>query len=280
MLTRLRSLYFPLTSNSTFLIIFFILLHDYRKDLHLKKIFQTYDQYVFDRNLRSIFLKYILIAEQSVKTSLAYHFAESYGEDQTEYLSTSHYMVTNSNQQKIQQLINILSYNITHKSNYAYITHYKKNYQNVPLWIMIQILTLGQISHMYDFLKASVSIKICQDHHNIKIKDMHSFLSIMTKHRNVCAHGDRLFNYVTKDCITDTAIHKKLRISAQSNRYQNGKNDLFSEVIILKYLLDSEDFRNFYYDLKQCINKYCPHTDIIAIMGFPKNWAKILRLKP
>lgn len=246
----------------------------------MKKIFQTYDQYVFDRNLRSIFLKYILIAEQSVKTSLAYHFAESYGEDQTEYLSTSHYMVTNSNQQKIQQLINILSYNITHKSNYAYITHYKKNYQNVPLWIMIQILTLGQISHMYDFLKASVSIKICQDHHNIKIKDMHSFLSIMTKHRNVCAHGDRLFNYVTKDCITDTAIHKKLRISAQSNRYQNGKNDLFSEVIILKYLLDSEDFRNFYYDLKQCINKYCPHTDIIAIMGFPKNWAKILRLKP
>ncbi len=167
MLTRLRSLYFPLTSNSTFLIIFFILLHDYRKDLHLKKIFQTYDQLIL-------------------------------------FLQTQKDLIINDK--------NYAKQTLAKTSYFSLISGYKNffNYQNVPLWIMIQILTLGQISHMYDFLKASVSIKICQDHHNIKIKDMHSFLSIMTKHRNVCAHGDRLFNYVTKDCITDTAIHKKL----------------------------------------------------------------------
>lgn len=58
-----------------------------------------------------------------------------------------------------------------------------------------------------------------------------------------------------------------------------GKNDIFAEVIILKYLLDQEDFRNFYYELKQCLKKHNPHEDILKLMGFPKNWMSILRLK-
>lgn len=144
---------------------------------------------------------------------------------------------------------------------------------------MIQVLTLGQVSHMFDYLKASVPIKVCNDFNKIGRKDMHSFLSIMTKHRNVCAHGDRFFNYRTKDSITDTAIHAKLNIPQISGRYQLGKNDLFSEVIILKYLLDKEDFRNFYYELKNCLKKQAPGDDILALMGFPDNWTSVLRMK-
>lgn len=237
-----------------------------------------YSLYKFDHELRSIFLKYMLIAEHSIKSSMAYHFTKLYGENQNEYLSLSHFAVTKSNYPDIQKLIRTLSYHITHKSNYFYITHYKNQYQNVPLWIMIQILTLGQLSHMYDFLKASVPIQVCKDHHNISRKDMHSFLSVMTKHRNVCAHGDRFFNYTTKDSITDTVFHQKLYISQISGRYNNGKNDIFSEVIILKHLLDEEDFHDFYSELEQCILQKCPGPEILSIMGFPKNWQLILPL--
>lgn len=213
------------------------------------------------------------------ESSFAYHFTEVYGENQEEYLSLSHYSVTKSNQRDIQKLVNILSYHLTHKSEYAYITHYKKYYQNVPLWILIQLLTLGQFSHMYDYLNAAVPIKVCQDFHNISRKDMHFFLSILTKHRNACAHGDRFLNYITKDSVTDTLIHKKLHIMQKRGRYQCGKTDVFSEVIILKYLLDREDFRNFYYELKFCLKKYCLNPQIITQMGFPENWMSIFRLK-
>ena len=238
-----------------------------------------YKLYQFDNELRSIFLKYMLLAEHSVKSSLAYHFAETYGENQQEYLSYSHYIVTKSNQKSVNKLINILSYHIIHNSDYPYITHYKNQYQNVPIWIMIRILTVGQLSHMFDLLKASVPIKVCRDHHNIERKDLHSFLSVLTKHRNACAHGERFFNYITKDSITDTLIHKKLRISQINGRYQNGKTDVFSEVIILKYLLDKEDFRNFYYELKRCLMKQCPDKKIMKKMGFPENWKSILKIK-
>ena len=132
---------------------------------------------------------------------------------------------------------------------------------------------------MYDYLNATIPIKVCRDFHDISRKDMHSFLSILTKHRNACAHGDRFFNYITKDSITDTSIHKKLHIIQKNERYQCGKTDVFSEVIILKYLLDRDDFRSFYYELKYWLKKYCPNQQIITQMGFPENWMSILRLK-
>ena len=239
-----------------------------------------YSLYQFDRELRSIFLKYILIAERSVKASLSYHFSETYGEQQTEYLASTNYDVANKrNCAGIQKLINIFAGHLNYKSDYAYITHYQKKYQNVPLWVMINVMTLGQVAHMFDYLKATVPIKVCKDYHNIERMQMHTFLSVMTKHRNACAHGERLFNYITKDSIKNTVIHKKLGILEVSGRYITGKNDLFSEVIILKYLLDREDFRTFYYELKRCIGKCKPDKRIMDMMGFPENWMKIIRLK-
>ncbi len=238
-----------------------------------------YHLYQFDNELRSIFLKYMLIAERSVKSSLAYHFSATYGENQREYLSLSHYMPTASMQHGIQKLLRVFYYQLSHKNEHDYINHYKAKHHNVPLWIMVQVLTIGQLSHMFDYLKASVPIKVCNDFQQIGRKDMHSFLSIMTKHRNVCAHGERFFNYVTKDSITDTLIHRKLRIPQKDGRYQMGKNDIFSEVIILKYLLDGEDFRSFYYELKHRLKYHAPGEGILALMGFPENWTSIIRLK-
>jgi abortive infection bacteriophage resistance protein len=237
-----------------------------------------YHLYQFDNELRAIFLKYILMAERSIKSSLAYHFSAIYGDEQNQYVSYFPYQLSKSTEKGIQKLIDIFNYHLYQNNNYAYINHYKHKYHNIPLWIMIQVLTLGQVSHMFDYLKASVPIKICNDHHHISRKDMHSFLSLMTKHRNVCAHGDRFFNYVTKDSITNTLIHKKLHIPQINDRYQCGKNDIFSEVIILKYLLDTEDFRSFYYELKHCITKLQPDKSILQIMGFPEYWTSILQI--
>lgn len=239
-----------------------------------------YSLYQFDRELRSIFLKYILIAERSVKASLSYHFSETYGELQTEYLSNANYDVAKKNNQLgVHKLTNIFAGHLNNKSDYIYIMHYQNKYQNVPLWVMINVLTLGQVAHMFDYLKATVPIKVCKDFHEMERMQMHTFLSVMTKHRNACAHGERFFNYMTKDSIKDTAIHKKLGISTKGSRYICGKNDLFSEVIILKYLLDKEDFRAFYYELKRCMVKCKPDKRLMEMMGFPENWMKIVRLK-
>ena len=104
-------------------------------------------------------------------------------------------------------------------------------------------------------------------------------LVILTKYRNICAHGNRLFNAKTQDSIPDLTAHKKLRIPKINSRYLQGKSDLFATVISLKYLLDSTDFRQFYYELKKVIKKYNPSEKTTKLMGFPTNWMSILRIK-
>lgn len=249
----------------------------YRKGIRFDDV---YNLYCFDRELRSIFLKYILIAEKSVKTSLAYHFSDLYGSDDSEYCNPLNYNVVGKKRTDgLKRLLSIFSYNLSAKTDFVYINHYLNKHKNVPLWIMVQAITLGQFSHLFDYLNAKAPIRVCHDFHNVTRNQMHSFLSIMTKHRNVCAHGDRFYNYRTKDSLADTVIHAKLSIPVVNGRYQNGKNDILSEVIILKYLLDKYDYRNFHRELTACLKKYNPDENVISEMGFVDNWKSIIRFK-
>ena len=106
---------------------------------------------------------------------------------------------------------------------------------------------------------------------------MISILTVLVKFRNVCAHGERLFTYRTADSIPDLPIHAKLNISQKGVQYVNGKNDLFSVVISLKYMLSDYWYKAFTRELKSLIDKYLKKHDSISEqelyerMGFPEN---------
>ncbi len=119
---------------------------------------------------------------------------------------------------------------------------------------------------------------MCNDFHHIGRNELGKMLVILTKYRNICAHGNRLFNTKTQDSIPVLIAHKKLHIPKINSRYQQGKSDLFATVISLKYLLDAIDFRQFYYELKNVIKKYNPSAKTMELMGFPANWMSILRI--
>ena len=110
-------------------------------------------------------------------------------------------------------------------------------------------------------------------------------ITIIAKCRNVCAHGERLFDFHTTDMIPDTLLHSKLGIPCKKGLYQNGKKDLFAVVIALRYLISDNEFKVFRRNLALLIKdvlKKCPHLtedQLLKEMGFPKNWAKITRYK-
>lgn len=62
--------------------------------------------------------------------------------------------------------------------------------------------------------------------------------------RNICAHGERLYSYKTKNAIPDFPIHDKLGIIKKGKQYECGKHDLFAVVIALRYLLPKNLFKN------------------------------------
>lgn len=238
-----------------------------------------YGMYCFDRNLRSILLKYILICEQTIKSSLSYHFCQIYGEDQKAYLNPINYLQSENHSRIIKKLIQKMSAQLNENSSYYYIRHYVKRYQSVPFWVLVNTLTLGQVSKMYSCQKSRVKIQICKDFGEIRENELERMLSIMTKFRNVCAHNDCLFNFKTQDALPDLLIHQMLQIPRRLGRYCCGKEDLFAQVIILKMLLQEEDFEWFYTELKQCFQRHSVYQTILYQMGFPENWKEIANIK-
>ena len=239
----------------------------------------VYGMYCFDRNLRSILLKYILICEQTIKSSLSYHFCQIYGEDQKAYLNPINYLQSENHSRMIKKIIQKMSAQLNENSSYYYIRHYVKRYQSVPFWVLVNTLTLGQVSKMYSCQKSRVKIQICKDFGEIRENELERMLSIMTKFRNVCAHNDRLFNFKTQDALPDLLIHQMLQIPRRLGRYCCGKEDLFAQVIILKMLLQEEDFEWFYTELKQCFQRHSVYQTILYQMGFPENWKEIANIK-
>ena len=238
-----------------------------------------YELYSFDNDLRNIFLKYILVAERNIKSSLSYHFCKEYGDLQSDYLDVNNYDYTGKKKSVINKMVKIMSGQLRYDSDYVYIRHYMTVYQYVPLWVLMNVLTIGQLSKIYASQKGRIQIKVCQDFGPLKINELGKMLAVMTKFRNVCAHNDRLFDFRTKDALLDRNIYERLQITKEKGRYKYGKNDLYAQVIILKLFLSDEDFRIFFHDLKRCFKKHPIHKKILERMGFPENWERIGKIK-
>lgn len=255
----------------------------YKDDTRFEDIVELY---YFDESLRQLLLRYLIKVENEIKSLVSYYFTEKYGENQKEYLDTVNYnYVGKKNQRDINRLIQILDGYVTKPTDYHYITHAQNKYGNVPLWVLTNALTFGNISKMYMLLPQDIQAKVSRNYPCINERQMVSILTVLVKFRNVCAHGERLFTYKTTNSIPDLPLHKKLEITQKGSQHINGKDDLFSVVIALRYLLSDYWYKEFIKALKLLIDRYLKKHDSISEqqlyekMGFPENWKKITRYR-
>jgi abortive infection bacteriophage resistance protein len=239
--------------------------------------------YRFDEGLRHIFLRYLLIIERSIKAQLSYEFCVEHGDQPSAYKYKANYNC--SNEKEVNILIGKLTKIADKDSDYSYINYQRTKYNSVPLWVLINALTFGTVAKMFGVLHQRVQSRICRKY-PLYPSQMNRILSVLTKYRNVCAHGERLFSYTTmKEDIPDLLMHKKLGIPKKNEQYACGKHDLFAVVIALRYLLNSEDFYTFKSDMSKIIvgfSKQCnaiSESELLGHMGFPQNWKCITRYK-
>ena len=236
--------------------------------------------YNFDEQLREIFLKYMMKIERMMCSLISYYFSFYYGDQQQDYLDVNNYEYTPANVQKINKLISIMS-DLCCSNEYSYINHHRNRHQNIPLWVLVNAMTFGQISKMYGFLKQSMKSNIAKNFTGVMHFELEKMLKVMTKFRNVCAHGERLFSYRTVDGIPDLQVHKFLNIPKTGKEYKFGKHDLFANVIMFKSLLDPQDFSEFKSRISNAIKTYVQksnsltESDLLLRMGFPQNWEAI-----
>lgn len=253
----------------------------YKEGTSFEEIVSLYE---FDKDLRELFFKYLLQIERHIRSLMSYYFSEQYGEAQSAYLDVNNFNNSHRNHNTILHLTATLQ-RATSTTDYEYINYYRTTYGNIPMWVLINVLTFGNLSKMYKVFPQSLQSKVCKNFGIINRRQMEQFLSVLTKFRNVCAHGERLFTYRTIDNISDLPLHKKLSIPRNGIQYQYGKNDLFAVVIAFRYLIPNKDFQIFKRKLCTLIDYasknlvHIDHIELLSRMGFPPNWNNISRYR-
>lgn len=241
--------------------------------------------YQFDNELRELLFNHLCQIEKKMRSLLSYAFCERYGELQSHYLNKASYNYTAANQRGIDKLISILGNLANGNTEYEYVNYQRRVYGNVPLWVLVNTMTFGQISKMYSFLHPGMKSKIARSYTHVNDRELEQYLKVLVLYRNVCAHNERLYSHKVYSEIPDTPLHSKLGITKTGTQYDMGKKDLFGVVIAFRYLLPAEDFRTFKTKLDKLIKRYLrkssriSENELLEAMGFPQNWKNITRYR-
>lgn len=241
----------------------------------------TFDDIValfkMDENLRELFFKYIMRVELQLRSLLAYYFTEKHGHLQEKYLDRSSYAEGKQHDRAVYRVISKLRDLATERGKFDYINHYMDKHKNVPLWVLINALSLGVLVNLYDCQTADIKEKIA-DKFSVSPGDLASMLDALNKFRNVSAHNERLYNCLANTEICDTPLHEKYHVERKNGRYLSGKRDLFAAAISLEILLNPDDAQKFKHGLSAIIGHFMsvstviPKREFLALMGFPEGY--------
>ena len=255
---------------------------------------ELYSMFLFDKELRELFLKYFLIFENQIKTHIAYEFSNIYGE--FGYLNYNNFEFNSLNSLNVVELQSIINSTIYKNKNTDRIKHFfNTNIQPIPLWSLVSFFEIGKIRKFYINCKPALRNKIAS-YYGLRDNELLSFIATINMYRNVCAHDNRLYCYKIYDVnkqITSMPIHSFMHLrtisTATGPRYILGKRDLFACVIALRYLLSDELFYDFFSDLESIIDSLSLKITSINIdnilekMGFPiatsagqLNWKEVI----
>ena len=213
----------------------------------------------------------------------AYEFSKKYG--YKDYLNEKNFENTPKNNIKIVKLIHDINTNMMEQLNNGnkMLNHYINKYGYVPLWVLIRIVTFGQVSKFYSLMKQTDQNNIARKF-SVREKNLKIYINNLAIIRNICAHDEKLFDVRLKKSISMTNIHVKYNLSLKNVSYCNGFKDLFSIVIIFKELLKNEEFEDLYSEIIKIIEKlekniYSINFEgVLNKMGFPLNYKELLNL--
>ncbi len=260
----------------------------YRKDrkfIEGTKFSELYSAFLFDRNLRNVMFKNLLVVENNIKSILSYQLSKKYGYTEKEYLNKSNFNQDFKDSRRVEDVLNKMKRQIrVNVDKHTATVHYVSKYNYIPLWILVKVLSFGLINELYGILKPEDQQEIAE-YYNISPETLKTYLQLLANYRNLCAHEDIVFDHKTQIVIENTKYHNLLNISMdEEGEYKNGKNDLFAIVIIFKQLLQAGRFSDFMRDMNRCLELFDKNVDIISIdklydkMGFPTNYNDILDL--
>ena len=242
---------------------------------------ELYSVFLFDRHIRNLMFKNILIIENNIKSIMSYQLSKKYGFKEKDYLNPDNFTKDPMREKQVYDVLGKMKRQIrVNGKQHTATQHYMFNYGYIPMWILVKVLSFGLISELYLILKNEDKEAI-SNFYEIDTEEMGTYLNLLSNFRNICAHEDILYDHRTQRSIPDNKYHYSLHIDKTDDEYNYGKNDLFALIIIMKYMLSTEEFSDMMNELSYEIDRLdgivyvVPLNVILNKIGFPDNWRDI-----
>ncbi len=166
---------------------------NYRPGTTLDLVWQYY---LFDRRLRFLLIDAIERIEIALRTHIAHYWADTAG------CINPHAYTTNYNAAFLNKNLHI---KLHQKMQSSYersildcVMHHKNkgiaDVQDLPIWVMAELTTIGELVWMFGGLKKNLRISIAASFGFTDERFFDSLLNLIHQARNYCAHHSRIWN--------------------------------------------------------------------------------------
>lgn len=185
------------------------------------------------------------------------------------------------------------------------IKSYLEQHGYMPMWILMNVLTLGNVSHLFILqkkfvqtdiikcLKLNSSPMILDD---LSIINTSRVLQILSIYRNICAHNERFYNTKVKVPIDDNymnfgdklphtvepALKQRLNASKKKKR-MNARQGIYVLIFIISLFLDKKELNDFIDEIQnefkklECKVNTIPIDEIERCMGLNFDWYNLIQ---
>lgn len=249
--------------------------------------------YRFDCQFRETLLHQLLIIEHHAGTVISYVFSRHHG--YKDYLRLENFDTTSqeTNEAKrkkevgdkigaVAKLFAILHEEISKSTTNDCIAHYLSKEGYIPLWVLVSILSFGELSKFFRAMREQDRQEIA-GYFGVSEGALQSFLSVLTLFRNRCAHAGRVYSFKTRQSIQSTILHAGLGLTKNANgQYDVGRNDILAVLLCIKTLCTKKETKVIVRTINSDLSRLATQLNVIKIedvmrsMGLPDNWADIV----
>lgn len=255
---------------------------------------EIFSLYSFDQELRELTLQYLLQFETKFKSIVAYRFAEYFNKsnrtDPYAYLNIDFYSSKDEDFSAVLSTMRNLSYTLDQNTKSRYdnsIKFYVNKHHEVPIWVLIDYLTFGETRYLFRAFDTSLKETIAKDFSHyfheqsdckerIGVSELSSLLKCANDFRNVCAHGERLYNFKSHSGIKIRLFQKYFPTVSRFKDIDKGA-DVGIMLYMLTLVLSNKKKKNLSYELNHLFGKrnYKWNTinadTLLTIMGLSKD---------
>lgn len=229
------------------------------------------DIYSFDHELRHVLMRFIEIIEVALKSVYSYEFTKVHGP--VGYLDVTNFSDSIQYQKTMDKAIEQRKKRHPHE---AYLKHFLDELnQELPLWAFVDLFTISDISFFYTITETPIRQTIA-DYFGLFMTDgytiLEKFLKSMTIIRNLCAHGNRLYNRLFEQKPSLNRREWALLIKNEDGTVDNAH--LYGFILIMRRLLTKQEFSSLKESLLELSAKY-PFVSL-RYYGFRDDWKEML----